>query len=253
MTLPLPPLFAVAEHDNAWVYSTLWDPTSGTWHVAPHRIYPTDAFTPAFIMDGHRGFTASPLTDGRGRADRTTLTIHSPTPRPLASARTAIHHATVEWRYGAWRIYSMFDPHPIPVITIQEAYDPSMPAGLTRYAANMLNLHPGTAETLAFWRRRWDPEGILEDLDAFLHPPPPIIKTKTVTVMPPAPAFVNALVVADAVAKADTCPITLSPITAATAAVTSCFHVFDGDAIATWLSEHKTCPVCKQPTVVTPK
>jgi hypothetical protein len=242
----MPPLFAVAEHENAWVYSTLWDPTTGTWHVAPHRIYPADAFTPAFIMD----------SDARGRTERATLTIHSPTPRPLASARTAIHHETVEWRYDAWRIYSMFDPHPIPVITVHEAYDPSISVRLTRYAANMLNLHPGTEETLAFWRRRWNPDGILDDLDTFLHPPAPIIKTKTVTVTapaPPPPAFVTALVVADAVAKADTCPITLSPITVANAAVTSCFHVFDGEAIATWLSEHKTCPVCKQATAVVPK
>lgn len=244
MSLPLPPLFAILGHDeghdNAWVYSTLWDPTSGTWHVSPHRIYPSDAFTPAFIMD----------SDARGRTERATLTIHSPTPRPMSSA---IHHTTTEWRYDAWRIYSMFDPHPIPVITLGGPYDP---VRLARYATNTIHVHPGTAETLAFWRRRWDPEGILEDLDTFLHPPappPPIVKTKTVTVTATPPAFVTALIVADAVAKADTCPITLSPITVANAAVTSCFHVFDGEAIATWLSEHKTCPVCKQATTVVPK
>lgn len=236
MSLPLPPLFAIVEYDNAWVYSTLYDPTTGTWHVSPHRIYPPDAFTPAFIMDA----------DGRGRTERATLTLHTPTPRPTG---TQISHVTAEWRYDAWRIYSMFDPHPIPVITLSDPYDPSMSVRLARYATNTIHIHPGTEATLAFWRRRWDPEGILEDLDAFLHPPappPPIIKTKTVTApAPPPPVYVTALIVADAVAKADTCPITLEPITTATAAVTDCFHVFDRAAITTWLSEHKTCPVCK--------
>jgi SUMO ligase MMS21 Smc5/6 complex component len=28
--------------------------------------------------------------------------------------------------------------------------------------------------------------------------------------------------------------------------VTSCFHIFETDAIQTWLRGHTTCPVCKQ-------
>ena len=46
--------------------------------------------------------------------------------------------------------------------------------------------------------------------------------------------------------KGDTCPITMELLSPITASVTSCYHVFDTEAIDHWLTEHKTCPVCKQ-------
>jgi len=41
----------------------------------------------------------------------------------------------------------------------------------------------------------------------------------------------------------DLCPITYAPIS--TAGVTSCGHVFERDAILSWLSTRNTCPVCR--------
>jgi len=41
------------------------------------------------------------------------------------------------------------------------------------------------------------------------------------------------------------CPITFEPIQEATAAVTSCQHVFKRDAIIQWLKKNTTCPVCR--------
>jgi len=42
------------------------------------------------------------------------------------------------------------------------------------------------------------------------------------------------------------CPITFEPIQEATAAVTSCQHVFKRDAIIQWLKKNTTCPVCRE-------
>lgn len=42
------------------------------------------------------------------------------------------------------------------------------------------------------------------------------------------------------------CPITFEPIQEATAAVTSCQHVFKRVAIVEWLKKNTTCPVCRE-------
>ena len=42
------------------------------------------------------------------------------------------------------------------------------------------------------------------------------------------------------------CPITFEPIQEATAAVTSCQHVFKRLAIVEWLKKNTTCPVCRE-------
>jgi len=41
------------------------------------------------------------------------------------------------------------------------------------------------------------------------------------------------------------CPITFEPIQEATAAVTSCQHVFKRGAIVEWLKKNTSCPVCR--------
>ena len=43
------------------------------------------------------------------------------------------------------------------------------------------------------------------------------------------------------------CAITMEPISAATATITSCGHIFQKAAITHWLSDHTTCPECRQP------
>lgn len=60
------------------------------------------------------------------------------------------------------------------------------------------------------------------------------------------PKHVAELVIRDAETRGATCPITMEPIKAAEAAVTSCGHVFEGGAIKEWLSTHGTCPQCRQ-------
>ena len=53
----------------------------------------------------------------------------------------------------------------------------------------------------------------------------------------------------DAAIQGFTCPITTDEIDISNGAVTSCFHLFEKDAIATWLASEKSkkqCPVCKK-------
>lgn len=57
--------------------------------------------------------------------------------------------------------------------------------------------------------------------------------------------------VAQILTKAETdnqlCSITMEPISAATATITSCGHIFQKAAITHWLTDHTTCPECRQP------
>ena len=60
------------------------------------------------------------------------------------------------------------------------------------------------------------------------------------------PQYIVNLIAEDAQSKSEICPITMDPIQSNTSAVTSCFHVFERDAIASWRVVNLTCPVCKQ-------
>ncbi len=80
--------------------------------------------------------------------------------------------------------------------------------------------------------------------------PPPRPPTPPRPAPPPreVPAFVAEALLESAIAKALTCPITLSSFEAGEeVAVTSCFHLFGAEALASWrTSGHSACPVCKQ-------
>ena len=63
--------------------------------------------------------------------------------------------------------------------------------------------------------------------------------------LPPLPPHVSTAIIAHAVATGATCPITMEPIAAATAATTRCGHVFSAAALNEWLRTHDTCPECR--------
>lgn len=67
----------------------------------------------------------------------------------------------------------------------------------------------------------------------------------------PMPKHVADLVLRDAEARGATCPISMEPIKATDASVTSCGHVFQTQAIRHWLTGHDTCPQCRQPCSAT--
>ena len=51
-----------------------------------------------------------------------------------------------------------------------------------------------------------------------------------------------------AIQNKECCPITLNPIVAETSTITSCFHVFEKEAIQHSLRMNDTCPVCRHPS-----
>jgi hypothetical protein len=67
----------------------------------------------------------------------------------------------------------------------------------------------------------------------------------------PLPKHVAALVIDKAVSEGAQCPITMETLTKETAAVTSCGHVFQTEALRTWLTARGTCPECRQVAVAT--
>jgi hypothetical protein len=67
----------------------------------------------------------------------------------------------------------------------------------------------------------------------------------------PLPKRIAWLISEDAKKNGDTCAITMEPINPLTAAVTTCFHCFDHEAIQTWMESHTTCPQCRERCTVT--
>jgi hypothetical protein len=86
-------------------------------------------------------------------------------------------------------------------------------------------------------------------LDVVLVPPPPPAPPPTPTAPSSLPPHVATILIAHAVATGAVCPISLTPIDAATAIATLCGHVFDGDALRTWVerssSVQRVCPECR--------
>ena len=56
------------------------------------------------------------------------------------------------------------------------------------------------------------------------------------------------LVIADAIAKGESCSIAMTPLTQESAVcVGPCYHAFSTEAITTWLTNNTTCPTCRAP------
>ncbi len=54
--------------------------------------------------------------------------------------------------------------------------------------------------------------------------------------------------IADAIASKETCPITLNTLTEDSAVcVAPCYHIFEQNGIAQWLTQSPLCPTCKEP------
>jgi hypothetical protein len=70
---------------------------------------------------------------------------------------------------------------------------------------------------------------------------PPDIHTE------PLPKHVQQILLRDAQATKQTCPISLEPITTSNGSVTSCGHVFTKSALHEWKKTRNTCPECRSP------
>ena len=66
------------------------------------------------------------------------------------------------------------------------------------------------------------------------------------------PLFVANLIKNEAIAKNTSCPISMESFSdCKTCSLTSCYHLFERESLATWLSTKNTCPVCKQQVTAT--
>jgi len=71
------------------------------------------------------------------------------------------------------------------------------------------------------------------------------------TALEPIPKRIAWLIADNACKENEMCSITMEHITPLTAAVTTCFHCFDSEAVGVWLSTHSTCPTCRKPCLTT--
>jgi len=69
-----------------------------------------------------------------------------------------------------------------------------------------------------------------------------VVQTRTV----PIPKNIGEILLANARAGADSCPIASTPFSeCAKLCVTSCFHIFDEENLNRWRQDHTSCPVCR--------
>jgi hypothetical protein len=136
----------------------------------------------------------------------------------IGNGRSVTIRAKGEFLYNAYHI--------IPIVKISGQVPNTWK---TREFGHMIPLAPGLSiETLWVAAPEQVPEPEPE--------PAPVL-----------PRRIAVLVAENAVKNNDRCPITMEPISPLTAAVTTCYHVFDGAAIMTWLASNSQCPECRQP------
>jgi len=273
----LPAFFATttpASPRRVWLFDAI--PVTDADYRRRHedyRVRPSARF--ARWTDEHPGFLMED-DDRSDWNDHTTFIVDRP-PRhgadiyhggymlPAADDWDRTRDVPMRWRYAGATIYSMLCPDPIPLIIVDR------PEVLPMVTMNELRTTQGSRTIYRVWRQRWDPVVIAHEIDHLqeaiderrrrVRTPSPD-RPATVAVrsasdevarpngqsLQPLPKFVADALIRDAVAANANCPITMEPITTDTAAVTSCFHVFDANAIAIWLADHRTCPTCKVPT-----
>jgi len=131
--------------------------------------------------------------------------------------------------------------------------DPSLAGWLERLAPATAPVAPAPAPTAPVVAR-----AVAANWPALPRVPRPVpagavVAPRNIILPEKIPQRIAWIVAEDACKRGEDCSITLDAITPITAAVTSCFHVFDADAIAKWLESTpgSLCPMCKKAAVAT--
>ena len=173
------------------------------------------------------------------------------------------------WRHAGLTVFSMYCGRPIPLLEFNHPADIDWPGPQFNRALAV----PASGRVIVpVWARRWNPASWEAEIAEYynarvgrLTPPPPAAAASggagggsrrpapapapaPAAAVVPLPSFVADLIIADAVAKGATCPITMEPLTKETARVTPCYHVFDATALAAWAAsnEESPTPICPQ-------
>lgn len=260
----LPPRFAVltAHATRAHIFDAIrvrsdrdhdhYDEDISTYAVRAHVPSHTamDHEFPAFLIDGPPYHTY-----GYGYGNHGTVQFL------VEDSRYDIRFRT-EWNCVGAALYTMLDASPIPVINVGRTHD------LPCLEENRVRVVEGERRELRVWEQRWNPHLItrlLRDRDLEMEQERERERERArerereIRVRPPAeqitpvPKFVADALIRDAISKSTMCPITMEPLAVETTAVTHCYHLFERNAIATWLASNAdhACAVCKTRTVLT--
>jgi len=149
------------------------------------------------------------------------------------STRSLVNFEAVG-KYVKWRGYGNGNTFTAPVLDIRKIPNTtnSVPE---RLKFPEFEVNPATNPLVAtnLWTVDAGPPPLLV-------PPPRPRRTHTI------PKRIAQIILEDAVNKGEVCPITMDDINISTSKITSCFHIFDGPALDTWLSNKAECPVCKE-------
>jgi hypothetical protein len=244
--MTLPPIFAVIDDNHggaAIILECVRD--RGEYRIRPRRLFQQDALPSFLIQERDWGPVITDIS----------LVIDS-----VAAPR--LYYG--DCRATGAAVYTPYHPLPIPVL----AFVDRLRRGSWPMDDNVVEFVAGNRVALDVWHRRWDPRAVWNDLrDGGGARSSRVVAAPTSTnsnsssslssaavVVAPPPKFVTDLVIADAVARGATCPITMEVIEAGKAAVTPCFHVFEATALAAWVSRCDSnggrgggslCPVCR--------
>lgn len=133
----------------------------------------------------------------------------------------------------------IYGPNLVPIIEKRSSSTRNFPNGVYAGEFTCNNIHTGPIpNTNGLWTLR--PLAQIENTN-----PLPLVAIEAI------PQRIAWLIAEDACVRNEICSIILEPISPLTASVTNCFHVFETNAIKTWLEKNSTCPLCKKKAVVT--
>ncbi len=155
------------------------------------------------------------------------------------------------WRYSGYTLFSMYCATPIPILVFVGVDNHADIAWPTPFH-NRVTVTAGDRTIIRIWVNRWNPatwsaaiEDAYEERAARRTPARP--PAAAAAAPPPlTPKFVTDLIVADAVAKGATCPITMEPLRIDKTTVTACYHLFDTEALNAWAAAATKCPQCRK-------
>ena len=273
-----------SSHYDPWV---LRDVPHATYRVAPYRIHTGNGEDrdriSAFVLEGRFGSSTIP-SDGP-----VTLYSEDRGPPPAAAAasgsrgyyedyyensgprdRTSIYRG--HWRYSGYTVFSMYCATPIPILVFTDGGRDREEIEWPAPHYNRIAVAEGDRTILRVWAQRWDPatwEATIQDAYAEQETRRSSRRTRDrdpagaaasggggggPAPIRPTPKFVTDLIIADAISKGATCPITMEPLKADKVTVTACYHVFDTDALNTWAAAQiatgeaatTVCPQCRK-------
>ena len=261
-------------HYDPWI---LRDIPHTTYRISPYRIHTGNGEDririASFVLEGRFGSSMIPsdgpvtlYSEDRGPPPTTAVRGYYEDYEPPRD-RASIYRG--HWRYSGYTVFSMYCATPIPILVFTDGGRDREEIEWPAPHYNRIAVAEGDRTILRVWAQRWDPatwEATIEDAYAEQEARRAARRDRAPApaasggggggrAAAPPPKFVTDLIVADAIAKGATCPITMEPLKADKVTVTACYHVFDTDALNTWAAAQiataeaaatTVCPQCRK-------